>query len=114
MTLLTKTLAGLLLVASLLGAALWQRNRVLGQQLQAERQRAATLALSLTATRNSLDTYVARAKETDARADRRQKELTRGLQPHTDWRDTPVPDAVFDGLYHNRSRETDTARDPAR
>jgi len=112
MTIVTKALAGLLLMASLLGGFLWQRNRTLSRSLKAEQAKVQVLEHSLTATRNSLNVYMTRAKATAARAAQNQKELTRALEANPDWRDTPVPDAVYSGLYGHRAPAT--ASDAAR
>jgi len=99
MSLLTRILAGLLLVFVSVAAVQTHRNRTLSRDLAGARADVAVLKHSLTATRNSLNVYMTRAKATAERADKNQKELTRALQAHPDWRDGPVPDAVFDGLY---------------
>jgi len=106
MSIITKVLSGSLLVMVLLGGFLWQRNRALSQNLKAEQVKVQVLEHSLVATRNSLNVYMARAKETATRAAKNQKELTRALEANLDWRDTPVPDDVYDGLYGNRTPAT--------
>jgi len=106
MSLSTRILAGLLLAAALAGALLWQRNQTLSRHLAEEQAKTAVLEHSLSATRDSLNVYIARTKASTERADRTQKELSRVLQAHPDWRDSPVPDAVFNGLYSDRSPST--------
>jgi len=106
MSIITKILSGSLLVMILLGGFLWQCNRSLSQNLKAEQAKVQVLEHSLVATRNSLNVYMARAKATAARAAKNQKELTRALEANPDWRDTLVPDAVYSGLYGNRTPAT--------
>jgi len=106
MSIITKALSGLLLLVLALGGILVHRNQALSRNLKAEQAKVQILEHSLVATRNSLNVYMARAKETAARAAKNQKELTRALQAHPDWRDNPVPDAVFDSVYHDRPRAT--------
>jgi len=106
MSLITKALAGLLLVSGLFGTFLYHRNQSLRQSLKAEQARVLKLEHTLIATEKSLATYVARAKATAERRDKNQKEVTHALESHPDWRDLPVPDAVYDSLYGNRTAVT--------
>jgi len=103
MSIVTKALSALLTLAVLAGGVLYQRNQSLARSLQAERTKVAVLDHTLTATRSSLNVYMARAKASAARADKHQKEVSRALESNQDWRDAPVPDAVFDSLYPDRS-----------
>jgi len=102
MTLITKALSGLLALAVLVGSVLYQRNQSLSRDLRAERDKVVVLDHALTATRNSLTVYMARAQLAAAQADKKQKELAHALETNPDWRDGRVPDAVFDSLYNNR------------
>jgi len=113
MTLITKALSILLALAVLAGGVLIQRNQSLTRSLQAERDKVAVLDHTLTATRNSLNVYMARARATAARAEQNQKEVRHALDTNPDWRDGAVPDAVFDGLYKNRGAPRDAARNAA-
>jgi len=106
MTFVSKILAGLLIAACVFGGFLFQRNRALKQNLAAEQAKVQVLEHSLVATQNSLNTYVARAKATTERQAKNQKELTRALESNQDWRDQPVPDAVYHGLYGHRTPAT--------
>jgi len=106
MSLITKALAGLLLLSGLFGAFLYQWNQSLRQSLKAEQARVLKLEHTLLATEKSLATYVARAKATAERRDKNQKEVTHALESHQAWRDMPVPDAVYDSLYGNRAPAT--------
>jgi len=106
MSFITKLLSGSLLLALVLGGILFQRNQSLSRSLKAEQAKVQVLEHSLVATRNSLNVYMARAKATATRAAKNQKELTRALEANPDWRDTPVPDAVYNGLYGNRTPAT--------
>jgi len=112
MSLGTRILAALLLVFISVAAVQTHRNRALSRDLAEAQAEVTVLEHSLTATRNSLNVYMTRAKATAERADQNQKELTRALQANPDWRDGPVPDAVFDGLY--RGRPPATARSATR
>jgi len=101
-SLISKGLAGLLALAVLAGGLLYQRNRSLARQLTFAQANVAVLDHTLTATRNSLNVYMTRARATAARADKNQKEVSHALDTNQDWRDGVVPDAVFDGLYKDR------------
>jgi len=113
-SLITRALGSLLALAVLAGSILYQRNQQLARQLSTAQARVAVLDTTLTATRHSLNVYMARAAASNARASQQQKELTHALQANQDWRDSPVPDAVFDGLYKDRGAARNAPGNAAR
>jgi|GEM_PF-2793197 len=113
MSRLTQILAGTVFVLFAVSAVLLGRVKSLDRQLTTEQAKVVVLDHTLVATRHSLNVYMARARATAALADTKKKELTRALESHPDWRDTPVPDAVFDSLYKDRGAKGTAARDAA-
>jgi len=113
MHLLPKVLAALLAAALAATGVLWHLYRAQGARLAAAQTQVQMLDNTLAATRRSLNVYMERTRATAARLAQRQKELTHALENHQDWRDAPVPDAVFDSLYPDHRAAGAAARPAA-
>jgi hypothetical protein len=90
-------LVGLLILGGLAGAVYIEHERADAAEAQV-----ADLSASLAASQASLDAYVAATKVTQARATTNQTKVTNALAANPSWRDTAVPDDVYDSLYGNR------------
>lgn len=100
MTILDKVLAYLLALAVVVGLA--GAVYIEHERADAAADQVAALSASLAASQASLDAYVAASKVTQARAATNQTKVSNALAANPSWRDTAVPDDVFNSLYGNR------------
>ena len=97
MNLVTKVLAGLLVALLVLGGVQTVRLHL----AKAEAASAKLEAKTSKASADALGKYIDKSRQTDQAAATAKGNLDAALNANRDWSSTPVPDDVWDSLFHD-------------